>query len=102
MRQKSRLIKETEAARLTRERDEALERETATAEVLRLISKSPGNLEPVFAAMLEKAVRICDASFGNIYQWNGETGHLIATYNNPTAFADERTPISSAIPSPSS
>src|SRR5262245_61093729 len=47
-------------------------------------------LEPVFASMLEKAVRICDANFGNIYRWDGETGHLVATYNAPPAFAEHR------------
>jgi GAF domain-containing protein len=69
---------------------EALEQQTATSEVLQVISSSPGELEPIFATMLEKAVRICDANFGNIYRWDGETGHLVATYNTPPAFAEHR------------
>ena len=48
---------------------EALEQQTATSEVLQVISGSAGDVEPAFATMLEKAVRICDATFGNIYRW---------------------------------
>jgi GAF domain-containing protein len=69
---------------------EALEQQTATSEVLQVISSSPGDLQPVFAAMLENAVRICDAKFGNIYRWDGDTLHLIATHNTPPAFAEAR------------
>jgi GAF domain-containing protein len=69
---------------------EALEQQTATSEVLQVISSSPGELEPIFAAMLEKAVRICDANFGNIYRWDSETAHLVAAHNTPPAFAEYR------------
>jgi GAF domain-containing protein/class 3 adenylate cyclase len=86
----SRTGEETEVARLGRELREALEEQTATSEVLRVISSSPGDLQPVFAAMLANAVRICDAKFGNIYRWDGDTLHLIATHNTPPAFAEAR------------
>ena len=69
---------------------EALEQQTATSEVLQVISTSSGDLEPVFASMLENAVRICDATFGNIYRWDGEALHLVATHNTPPAFAETR------------
>jgi class 3 adenylate cyclase len=81
---------ETEVARLTRELNEALERQAATSEVLEVISGSPGDLQPVFAAMLENAVRICDAAFGKIYRWDGEALHMLAAHNTPAAFAEAR------------
>ena len=74
----------------TRELTESLEQQTAAAEVLLVISRSQGELEPVFATMLEKAVRICGATFGNIYRWDGEALHIVATHNTPPAFAEER------------
>jgi two-component system, NtrC family, sensor kinase len=74
----------------TRELTESLEQQTATSEVLQVISCSPGDLQPVFEAMLEKAVRICDAKFGNIYRWDGSAMHLVAAHNTPPAFAEAR------------
>ena len=69
---------------------EALEQQTATSEVLQVISRSPGDLQPVFAAMLENAARICDANFGNIFRWDGDALWLVATHNTPPAFTEHR------------
>src|SRR5271166_353842 len=77
-------------AQLTRERDEALEREQATSEVLRVISSSPGQLEPVFQAMLDNAARLCEANFGTLYLQEGENFRVAALHNPSAAFAEER------------
>ncbi len=69
---------------------EALEQQTATSEVLQVISSSPGDLQPVFATMLEKAVRLCDATFGNIYRWDGEQSNILASHNTPPALVEAR------------
>jgi hypothetical protein len=60
---------------LTSERDEAVDQLSAASEVLRVISSSPGELQPVFQTILEKAVRICDANFGNLFRFDGEKLH---------------------------
>ena len=80
----------TDLTERTADLTEALEQQTATSEVLQVISSSPGDLEPVFAAMLENAARICDANFGNIFRWDGDALHLIATHNTPPSFAEYR------------
>jgi GAF domain-containing protein len=72
----------------TRERDEALEREKATAEVLRIISVSPGDLQPVFQAMLENGTRVCEAKFGVLFRYEGGLFHSAASLDVPPAFAD--------------
>ena len=81
----------TDLTERTADLTEALEQQTATSEVLRVISSSPGELEPVFSTMLENAVRICDAKFGNIYRWDGELFHLLAAFNTPSALVEART-----------
>ena len=86
---------ETEVVRLTRELKEALEQQTATSEVLRVISSSPGDLQPVFEAMLENAVRICDAMGGGICRWDGNALRHVAVKWARPAIAEllMRTPI---------
>src|SRR5262249_23584909 len=79
---------ETDVARLRRERDEALEREKAIAGVLRVISSSAGQLEPIFQAMLENAVRICEAKFGSLLRFEGKVFHLAARVGTPPELAE--------------
>ena len=69
---------------------ELLQQQTATSEVLQVISSSPGELERVFETMLAEAVRICDAKFGNIFRRDSEGMHLVARHNTPPAFAEFR------------
>jgi signal transduction histidine kinase len=83
-----RLFDEVQAR--TRELSESLEQQTATADVLRVISSSPGELQPVFDAMLANAVRLCAASFGNLYLRDGEFFRLVAFHNTPPAFVAQR------------
>jgi hypothetical protein len=78
-------------ARLTNERDEALLRETANSEILRLISKSPGDLELVFRTILEHATRICNANFGTLFRFDGENFHPVAQFNTPAAMLQLQT-----------
>jgi GAF domain-containing protein len=69
--------------RAKRERDEALEQLGANSEVLRVISSSPGELEPVFQTMLENATRICEAKFGNLFLREGDAFRAVALHGMP-------------------
>ena len=77
-----------ENARLLNELRQSLEQQTATADVLRIISSSPGQLEPVFQAMLENAIRICEAKHGHMVLRDGKLFHLVAAVNTPSELAD--------------
>ncbi|MGC1622958.1 MAG: GAF domain-containing protein, partial [Pseudolabrys sp.] len=83
--------KETNVAQVIRERDEALEQLTATSDVLQIISKSPGKLEPVFTAMLDNAVRICEAKFGVLFLFEGDAWRAVALHGAaPPSFIEAR------------
>jgi two-component system NtrC family sensor kinase len=70
----------------TRQLKEAIERENATADMLRVISISPGELQPVFKAMLEEATRICGAHFGSLWRFEDGAARLVSNFNYPPAF----------------
>src|SRR5215831_14546518 len=84
-----------ENARLLNEQRESLERQTATTEVLKVISSSPGELEPVFQAVLDSATRLCEANFGILYRYEGGAFHAVALRGAPPGFAEfqQRAPI---------
>ena len=85
-----RLFDEVQAR--TRELSEALEQQTATSEVLQVISSSPGELEPVFEAMLANATRICEAKFGTLYLCEGDAFRAVALHNAPPAYVEAAPP----------
>jgi two-component system, NtrC family, sensor kinase len=74
----------------TRELSDALEQQTATSEVLKVISTSSGQLEPVFETILANAVRICEATFGNMYLRDGEVFRIAAAHNTPPPLLEHR------------
>jgi len=82
--------RETEIQPLTGELNTIAEQQRATTEVLKLISSSFGDPQPVFASILASAVRICDADNGVISRWDGNALHLVATHNMPQAFIELR------------
>src|SRR5262249_6291797 len=77
-----------ENTRLPNELRESLQQQTATTEVLQVISKSPGELERVFETMLQNAVRICGAKFGNLWLREGTGLRIGATHGAPRAYVD--------------
>jgi hypothetical protein len=81
---------EIEVERLSRELGKAYQRETATSEVLKVISASPGELEPVFNVMLANATRICEAKIGVLYLCDGDNLRFAATHGAPSAYVEAR------------
>jgi GAF domain-containing protein/anti-sigma regulatory factor (Ser/Thr protein kinase) len=84
----TRLFEEVQAR--TRELTESLEQQTATSNVLSVLSRSPGDLEPVFAAILQNAVRICDAKFGTLSLYDGDAYQNVTLHNVPAGLVEAR------------
>jgi DNA repair exonuclease SbcCD ATPase subunit len=85
---KTRADLEQQLEKYRRELTEAREQQTATSEVLRIISSSPGELKPVFNAVLENAVRLCEAKFGVLYRYDGNLFHPEALVGVPQALVE--------------
>ncbi|MGB8677957.1 MAG: GAF domain-containing protein, partial [Pseudolabrys sp.] len=83
----------SELRQRTDDLSEALEQQTATSEVLKVISSSPGELEPVFNAMLENATRICQATFGNLFLREGHIFRAVAVHSNKQGYDLRRNPV---------
>ena len=77
-----------ENTRLLNELRESLQQQTATSEVLKVISSTPGELESVFNAMLANATRICEAAFGVLYRYENDTFYAAAVLNAPSPYAE--------------
>lgn len=97
-RRPSALSQASEVAHLTRERDEALDQQAATSEVLRVITASAGELRPVFHAILANAVRICDAKYGTLFRYDNDTFEAVATFGLPPALDEFQQQHGSFIP----
>jgi GAF domain-containing protein len=83
-------VRETEIARLTRERDEALAQQAATANVLQIISSSPASVDTVLETILANATQLCEANFGVLLLYDGAHFRVAAAHNPPRAFAELR------------
>ena len=81
---------ETEVARLIRERDEAREQQKATAEILRVIRTSPADVQPVFETIVRNAVSLCGSLYANVFRFDGELLHFVASHQSPAPGANVR------------
>src|SRR5262245_18730583 len=86
--QRPKTLRATNVAQIIRERDEAQEQLAATSEVLSVINSSPGDLKPVFEAMLEDAVRLCQAKFGLMARYDGNAFHIMAQVGAAPAYLE--------------